>query len=491
METIEQHILTLDVAHRFWQYVTKGDDDACWPWEGSRTSDGYGQLSVDGIARRAHRIAYTLLIGPIPDDTLVLHSCDNPPCVNPRHLFAGSDAVNAADRAAKGRSGNRPAPLTPGQRTAICAEYRAGTSQAQLAERHGVTTRTIRRVLKDGAAQRRDYRKPEYVTVDLPLAPLPPHQLTLDLPPMARAGAAANTAAAARAFSAYRERVADETRRRHDADLGCFSGYLAAMGLELSASALASDAGSWANLTWGLVAGFVAWQSAEGYAIGSINVRLSTIKAYAKLAAKAGALGADAYAQIRLVQGFRHAEGRRVDAKREQTRKEGGKKAAPVRISQAHASLLKQQADPRDRLLMCLLLDHGLRVGEVASLTAADFDLTSGVLRFYRQKVDKTQRHLLSGDTLAAALAAFASDEASGPLFGVDRTIRRTVGQLGAAVGLPTLSPHDCRHAWATFATRAGTPTKALQDAGGWSSPAMPLRYAESAEIANDGVKLR
>jgi len=65
------------------------------------------------------------------------------------------------------------------------------------------------------------------------------------------------------------------------------------------------------------------------------------------------------------------------------------------------------------------------------------------------------------------------------------------VGRLGAAVGLAKLSPHDCRHAWATFATRAGTPTKALQDAGGWSSPAMPLRYAESAEIANDGVKLR
>jgi integrase len=72
----------------------------------------------------------------------------------------------------------------------------------------------------------------------------------------------------------------------------------------------------------------------------------------------------------------------------------------------------------------------------------------------------------------------------------VDRTLRTRVGQLGQACGLDHLSPHDCRHYWATAATRAGTPIKALQDAGGWNSPNMPLRYAESAEIANEGVKL-
>lgn len=323
-----------------------------------------------------------------------------------------------------------------------------------------------------------------------------PQQLTLDLPPLARAAQSANAAAARRVFSSYRERLADETRRRHDADLACFASYLAAMGVishgDITSSiSLASDPSSWAGVTWGLVAGFVAWQSSEGYAIGSINVRLSTIKAYTKLAAKAGALAADEYAQIRLVAGFRHAEGRRVDAKRETTRK-GNKKAQAVGISEAHAALLKQQADPLDRLLMCLLLDHGLRVGEVASLVAEDFDLARGVLRFYRQKVDKTQTHRLSADTLAAALTVLSPQSSVlGPLFGVDRTIRRDVGRMGRAVGLQQLSPHDCRHAWATFATRAGTSVKALQDAGGWNSPAMPLRYAESAEIANDGVKLR
>lgn len=317
-----------------------------------------------------------------------------------------------------------------------------------------------------------------------------PTQLTLSLPPaLAAAGRAANTAAAARVFAQYRQRLADETRRRHDADLQCFALYLAAAGAA-TADDLASAPPSWAGISWGLVAGFVEWQLQQGYAVGSVNVRLSTVKVYARLAAKAGALAPEEYALIKLVAGFQHTQGRRIDAQRPATRREGAKKAQPTSISPAQAVALKAQPDARDRLLMCLLLDHGLRVGEVASLVAEDFDLARGVLRFYRQKVDKTQTHQLSDDTLAAA-AAYVPTAPTGVLFGVDRTIRRKVGELGAELGLATLGPHDCRHAWATFATRAGTSVKALQDAGGWNSPAMPLRYAESAAIANEGVKLR
>jgi len=138
---------------------------------------------------------------------------------------------------------------------------------------------------------------------------------------------------------------------------------------------------------------------------------------------------------------------------------------------------------------MCLLLDHGLRVGEVAALVPGDFDLTRGTLTFYREKVDKTQTHRLTADTLRAA-RAYIHVYTEGSLFGVDRTIRSRVKHLGEAVGIVGLSPHDCRHYWATAAMASGTDIKSLQDAGGWSSPAMPLRYAESAEIANEGVKL-
>jgi integrase len=324
-----------------------------------------------------------------------------------------------------------------------------------------------------------------------------PQQLLLDLPKsdLASAGQAADAAAGRRVFDAYRARLADETARRHDADLACFVSFLEATGVSQKLTdgvrqTFTTEPAAWQGISWGLVAAFVEWQLAEGYAIGSINVRLSTVKVYARLATKAGSVAPEEYALIKLVTGYRHAEGKRIDRRRERTRK-STKKGTPTSISTAQAAQLKAQADPRDRLLMCLLLDHGLRIGEVAALLASDFDLDRSVLTFYRSKVDKTQKHRLSNDAHAAAENFIPSREADGKLFAVvDRTLRTRVGQLGAAVGLDHLSPHDCRHYWATAATRNGTPIKALQDAGGWASPAMPLRYAESAEIANDGVRL-
>ena len=71
-----------------------------------------------------------------------------------------------------------------------------------------------------------------------------------------------------------------------------------------------------------------------------------------------------------------------------------------------------------------------------------------------------------------------------------ERAITSRVADLGQSIGVAGLSAHDCRHYWATQAARNGTAIDRLQDAGGWNSPAMPLRYVESAKIANEGVKL-
>src|SRR5205814_9889481 len=114
----------------------------------------------------------------------------------------------------------------------------------------------------------------------------------------------------------------------------------------------------------------------------------------------------EAYAMIKMVSGYRHKEGRNVDAKREVTRV-GDKKAEAVSISPQQARALKQQSNTpqgrRDALLMCLLLDHGLRCGEVAALTVESLNMSTGLLTFYRQKVDKVQTHRLTRDTLLAA----------------------------------------------------------------------------------------
>lgn len=87
---------------RFWSKVDKRGPDECWPWLGA-TRKGYGYLKVTGKKIGSHRIAWTLLHGPIPEGQSVLHQCDNPPCVNPNHLFKGDLSDNAVDAFQKGR----------------------------------------------------------------------------------------------------------------------------------------------------------------------------------------------------------------------------------------------------------------------------------------------------------------------------------------------------------------------------------------------------
>lgn len=98
----------MSLETHFWSKVRKGDSSgACWVWTAAKNQGGYGEVGVNGHCRLAHRVAWILVYGSIPDGLCVLHHCDNPPCVNPEHLFVGTPADNAADREAKGR-GNQP-----------------------------------------------------------------------------------------------------------------------------------------------------------------------------------------------------------------------------------------------------------------------------------------------------------------------------------------------------------------------------------------------
>ena len=77
--------------------------DECFEWQGARTNKGYGQVRNAGKRVYVHRLVWSLVNGPIPDGLHVLHRCDNPPCVNPEHLWVGTNLDNARDCAEKGR----------------------------------------------------------------------------------------------------------------------------------------------------------------------------------------------------------------------------------------------------------------------------------------------------------------------------------------------------------------------------------------------------
>ncbi len=360
---------------------------------------------------------------------------------------------------------------------------------------------------------------------------------------LARAGEAANLVAADYLFTDYRQRRAERTIRNQTAALQLWVQYLATVGAAnelLSAGetwalahfgddmleSLAEHAESqglpvpivfaahfcqhlsaaWQGVTWGLVEGFVKWLLNQGYSMSSVNNRLSAIKVYARLAAKAGAVSPEEHALIREVRGYGSTEGKRVNASRNKNRL-GYKKEEAIVLTAKQARRLKTEHPPtpqgiRDRLLICLLLDLGLRASEVSALKVEDFT-EDGYVTVYRQKTDSTDQMAISPDITAVLVDYRRYMRSSGRLLRGSRKNGKLTNQvmsvraIGARVkmlgrdilGIWELSPHDLRHTWATQAAKESNPF-ALRDAGGWTNMQTPSRYVEKAKVVNKGIRL-
>jgi integrase len=354
---------------------------------------------------------------------------------------------------------------------------------------------------------------------------------------MTDAGQVANRIAGRNLFQRYLNDKATNTVKRQARDLELFAEYLLDIGIMPDQGAnFQTNPSAWSSVTWGLVEGFVQWLLQEGYAISSVNARLSTIRIYAQMAVKAGSLDRQEGMLIQSVKGFSRQGGLNIDERREQTRidevtyaykpagkkrrrvvtRQATKKRRPTSLSNEEAEALKQVANAspqawRDALLMCLLLDHGLRASEMAILTTGNFNLAAGEMTFFRPKVKGTDHEwttqkltpatravatyyiealyppaLLPDGRLILATTRLLKSGDGGQLLSksLNRVrISERVAWLGRQQGIAKLSAHDCRHYCATKMARLGYSVDELMAWFGWTSAQTAMRYVADVAV--------
>lgn len=137
------------LPERFWDRVDRSSGDAaCWPWKGRVNVSGYGRLTVLGKGEFAHRLAFLFSGGDMLSGLVVCHRCDNPPCCNPAHLYAGTPALNSADMVARARYSLHRAKITFDDAQEIRRLRRQGKRLLDLAAQFGISVSAITRIMQ-------------------------------------------------------------------------------------------------------------------------------------------------------------------------------------------------------------------------------------------------------------------------------------------------------------------------------------------------------
>lgn len=150
-------VLYADYTARFTALVERNGDSECWPFRGTILNTGYGQIKIGRQKVSAHRLAYEFAFGDIPHGICVCHTCDNPPCCNPSHLFLGTHKDNAIDRERKGRGGVKTKQrrdvgvwrIGKDKLSALRYAVSSGMTYEKAAQHAGVSTASVHRMKRE------------------------------------------------------------------------------------------------------------------------------------------------------------------------------------------------------------------------------------------------------------------------------------------------------------------------------------------------------
>ncbi len=155
MGRLNKNYINSKVVQRFEGKFFKDVDTDCWNWNAGKTGKGYGQFKLKGKYVQAHRFSYLYYVGEYPEYLHVLHTCDNPLCVNPDHLFLGTNTSNMQDKVLKSRCNHKSgekhhkAKLTMHQVRRIREFASVEVSYRELSNLFSVDTSTIRRIVEN------------------------------------------------------------------------------------------------------------------------------------------------------------------------------------------------------------------------------------------------------------------------------------------------------------------------------------------------------
>jgi integrase len=259
------------------------------------------------------------------------------------------------------------------------------------------------------------------------------------------------------------------------------------------------------------VAAFYDWLLDQGFAFTTAAHRLATVKRYAFLSAQAGILDHAESQMIRGVAPYLMKEARSVDTKRERMRI-GNKKTEPTKLPVQAISQLRHamqardtERDRRDLVLLSLLVEHGLRVGEIVAFSWANINITARETVFYRPKTGSTTRQRMTRglyESLVAYREVYPHALDNGVLIVASQAykpiltpraltyagLQERAMRFGQLMGIDHVSSHDFRHHAATEMVRQGRSIQELRGWFGWSREStMPLRYIAVAKVVRRG----